>query len=188
MRTRYRLWAALVAIVVASALIATPASADQRNWTDRAGDMWIRGGAAAPEHRVMDIRRVHVAYTDRAVVLRVAFVELARRGRGLGLSLDLRAPTLSEEDWCVTGIGPSIYYSGNWQVSHTECGSVWAFESIDWARNVMRVRIPVDALDGARWVRLRFNSWHDTRAGEFVDNPFMPNIDWRGWTPRLYRG
>jgi hypothetical protein len=188
MRTRYRLWAALIAIVVGSVLIATPASADQRNWTDRAGDMWVRGGAAAPEHRVMDIRGVHVAYTDRAVVLRVAFVELARRGRGLGLGITVRAPTLSENDWCVTETGPETYYTSSWKYNHTECGSVVAHASFDYARNVMRERIPVSYLDGARWVRLRFASWHDTRAGEFVDNPFGPNMDWRGWTPRLYRG
>ena len=187
MRTRYRLWAALIAIVVGSVLIATPASADQRNWTDRAGDMWIRGGAAAPEHRVMDIRGVHVAYTDRAVVLRVAFVELARRGRGLGLGITVRAPTLSEDDRCVTETGPA--YLGDWRYNHTECFvSVVAHASFDYARNVMRERIPVDYLDGARWVRLRFNSWHDTRAGEFHDNALRPNMDYRGWTPRLYRG
>lgn len=185
-------------MVAAAALLLTasaPALAEKTGWRDPAHDMW--SDVVEPGHANGDIRRVHVNHADRAVIIRVTYRDLRRRGYYLGLYGRVRTNTGAVNGFYFE-LGPDGD-SGTWEEGRLEldwfgaCGPDPQVgpSTVDYRLNVIELRIPRCELRqtrreaAPRWVKVQLHTSHAGGSGHYRDDGLTDNRSSRRWTPRI---
>lgn len=163
---------------------------------DGAGDVWkvnIRTShwTLVGEKPAADVRRAVVTHRDRAVVVRVRFVDLRRVGVHTQ-SVGIRTPEGNV-------FAQLTVRAGRWAGRHAlydepegepiGCSSL--SHRIDYASDMVVIRVPRSCLDGPRWVRANLGSrlvvGDRPHRRHFADNPHDDGPYSNGGTTRLYR-
>ncbi len=187
---------ACLALVVAPFLAVGPAQAQKLSWVDAAKDVWRvdmgeveEAPTPAPKRTQADIRRVTVRHTDRAIVVRQSYVDLARKGAGLAVGGTIRTNTGLRRDF---GIWAE---RGRWRGAAEMNGPRGPVDcaighQIDYDRNVTVVTIPRSCLKQPRWVKLQLGAISvagSKQAAFYLDDARSDQAD-LSWTPRIRRG
>jgi hypothetical protein len=184
---------ALAAGVLASMVLAAPASADTVTHTDALHDVVKFDGdnqTNAPTVKEGDVRRVTVAHTSGRVVVRLKYAELSRvnswgaialvrTSAGKQFELDLEA---------ASGIG----WQGKLTVSHATGSTIacpGADRKVDYALDTVRFSVPRGCLGDPRWVKVGVAHVRFVTASKlFGDDAFSPTVgNDLAFTHRLYR-
>jgi len=185
----------LVPILAATALtlvVPMTAQAATLKLVDERGDVhrMAQDGSfvLAPGERRADILSTRIQHTDRAVVVRTRLLDLRREGRSLGMAMRIRtnAGTYREVQLEASRrIGWRGQVSMNSRRRAVECRTT---HSIDYAADVLTLRIPSSCLDNPRWVQLTQVSLFIGGRQFLVDNPHNNRMRINGWTTRIRRG
>ena len=211
-----RIVGASLAVEVVPLLLPTVANADVHVWHDDTRDSWVidRGDypyeiAPAPSHHVGDIVRVLINHTDRAVILRIKFLELKRTGKDMPpdigdfLRLDgrIRGRPTDAGYWrkvtfqWVGGRDRPHGWAGE-GVLHGRQRDTALQSQVDYVRNLIVLRIPRSALGNPPWVRINLGIDHETRdqVAAFIDyagtagyNADIYYPTYHPWSPRVYQ-
>jgi hypothetical protein len=182
-------------VVALVPLSASSASASRLTMTDARGDMIKveEGGGdprPAPGAAIGDAVRTTFRHTDRRVVVRVRFAELAPTGKRLNLWVDLRDETghttiLGVEATRADRDGHPILMTDRGR--DIECAVA---HRISYRRDVIRASVPRRCLGDPESVEFRALTEHVRRswAYAFLDNALSRNLDDRSWTEPVRRG
>jgi hypothetical protein len=189
-----------VVAVCSTLLGVVPADAEHVRGRDRVGDMWVWADTdlpvRAPRAREADIRRIDVRYRPHTLRLTVRFVELRRTGDRVGIDGSIRGPGWDETYFDV--YGKRNHWRGSaslTDIGGTRIACALSFR-IDYAANLIVLRVPSECFRNPRWVRLNVDSRH-TLAGrdyvQFNDAGFGRNAasdgeTWFAWSHRIYPG
>ena len=160
---------------------------------DARGDVWREAAdgtlvKADGEHRV-DILRTRIQHTDRALVVRTKVDRLAREGRQLGLAMRVRT-----NDGTRRLVQLDASRRIGWRGQTVIGGRAGAVEcrtshTIDYANDVMMVRIPRSCLGNPRWVQATLVTVFLGGRTFLADNPHTTTMRLKGlWTDRILRG
>ena len=193
-RPALRVAAAAVAVALVL-LSASAASAARLSVADARGDMIKveEGGSnprPAPGATIGDAVRTTVRHTDRRVVVRVRFADLAPTGKRLNLWVDLRdesghTTTLGVEATRADRDGhPILMTSRGRDIACT------VVHRIGYRRDVIRASVPRRCLGNPESVRFRVYTEHVRRswAYAYLDNALSRNFDDRSWSDPVRRG
>jgi hypothetical protein len=183
-------------LAVAALLVgaAGPASAAEIRLADARGDMWTTGsdgqGVPAPDSNEGDLTRAKVAYRGEKVVVRLAFVDLARRGtyaQYVALLQGRRDGVVRE---VVLTASPS-HWGGRVRVYEKD-GDVVAScpvgHLIDYDRNIVRIQVARSCMHRPGSVRANVNIARADRSGAFFsDNPHDDTARSDAWTSWVRR-
>lgn len=189
-----RVAAAAVAVALVP-LSAPAASAARLTVADARGDMIKveEGGGnprPAPDATIGDALRTTVRHTDRRVVVRVAFADLAATGKRLNLWVDLRDETGRTS---ILGVEATRADRDGHPILMTNRGRDIACavaHRISYRRDVIRASVPRRCLDNPESVRFRVYTEHVRRswAYAYLDNALNRNFDDRGWSGPVRHG
>jgi len=163
---------ASIAACALALTVVSPATAQaaSRTFVDGPGDVWA-GAVKVPDRDQGDILRTTFTHSQRQVVVRTAFADLRRQGRILVFTR-LRTNTGQVRKLSVTATrnqwrGQAMLLTRRGapvrcRISHT----------IDYAANVVVVRLPRTCLDNPRTVEAKFGvaTWNKAQR-VFTDNP-----------------
>lgn len=180
-------------VVAALATSAGPASAEQLRLVDLAGDMWVAAADGsslpAPGSSLGDITRAKVSYRDDKVVVRLKFVDIAKRGSYAQYAAVLQGHNGRTRE-IVIEAGPHRW-DGRARVYKrhgdlvTNCPVV---HRIDYGTDVVRIRVDRACLAKPGSVRANVNIYRADDSGVFYsDNPhdrFDQSDAWSGWVKR----
>lgn len=187
---------AAVAVVLAMALPAAPAAAEQRTVRDARHDM-IRveeGGSnpqAVPGATIGDVVRTKFRHTDRRVIMRTKLAALERTGRRFTVWVDIqngarRKWFLGVEATRRDRNGHTMFFTG--RGIDVRCAALR--HRVNYADDVVRVSVPRRCLDTPRAVRFRLLTEHVRRSWDYawLDNGLAVAQDDRHWTRWMRRG
>jgi hypothetical protein len=177
-------------------LVATAgaASAEQARLVDPAGDMWAAApdgtSVPAPGSSQSDITHAKVSYQGAHVVVRLKFVELARRGSYAQYVVVLQGHRNHRTREVVLEAGPGRW-AGRVRVykPHGDLvGSCPVAHLIDYDADVVRLRVDRTCLAKPGSVRTNVNVYRANSAGVFYsDNPHDRLDQSAAWTPWVKR-
>jgi hypothetical protein len=189
-----RVAAAAVAVALVP-LSASAASAERLTVADAHGDMIKveEGGGnprPAPGATIGDALRTTFRHTDRWVVVRVAFADLAATGKRLNLWVDLRDETGHTS---ILGVEATRADRDGHPILMTNRGRDIACavtHRISYRRDVIRASVPRRCLGNPESVRFRVLTEHVRRswAYAYLDNALSRNMDDRSWSDPVRRG
>ena len=190
---------AVVTAVATSVVLlggATAAQAQTLTLHDSRHDVWS-GSASdrladyqpAPHQQAGDVVMARVRYGPHNVVLTERFVRLGRNGDGdiYGFRLRTQARlhrTIQVQAFRGSWAGTVSMRRPNGQL--VSCDGL--HEHVDYARDLVQVRVPATCLHDPRWVQFSAVSAHITREDRWlVDNPHNDRASHRGWSARVRR-
>ncbi len=197
---KLRLPLSLAVPLAAAALlvsVAPAASAQELALVDGRGDVWASDQAGfaepSPGTDLGDLRRAKLMHRDNQVVVRLAFVDLAKRGTyaQYAITLQGRRGGAHVTREVVIAASPR-HWSGRARVYKprgdlVECT---VHHAIDYDHDVVRLRVDRDCLKRPRATRMNVNTTRADGAGEFYsDNPHDDqgySRDWSGWVRRSH--
>ena len=164
---------------------------------DKRGDMWEGTGpiVRAPQEKRGDVRRTSITHAERALLIRMRFVELQPKTPMYIFAVDLRTNTgLHRSVGLFAGRlrglggpkGRTHFYRRNGQ--DADCAIT---HNVDWRNNTLRIRVPRSCLEASRWVQASASS-HVIAGSEatrtFDDHAHNDRLrDWT-WTKRVHHG
>lgn len=158
---------------------------------DGSADVWTApvGGDAyrlTPERRVGDVLRMRVVHRHRAVTVRLTFVELRRKGEWAHEFAIRRktGPMYAQVE--STGRRPAGRHH-LWQQDGDRLVCHAMSHTIDYADDIVTLRIPRICIGVPRWVRVRNYVVHETGSVVTHDNPHNHEPHPAGFTKGLYR-
>jgi hypothetical protein len=186
--------AALPLAVATLVATAGAASAEQLRLTDPRGDMWMAAAdgssAPAPTSSQGDVIRAKIVYEGRQVVVRLKFVDLAKTGSYAQYVFELQGHRDLQTREVVLEAGPHRW-DGRARVYKphgdlvTNCPVA---HRIDYATEVVRVRLDRTCLDKPGSVRANVNVYRADGAGVFYsDNPHDRLDQSAAWSPWVKR-
>jgi len=137
-----------------------------------------------------DILRTRINHTDRAVVVRTKLARLAREGRQIGMAMRIRTNDGTGR-FVQLAAGRRIGWSGESVVTNRRGAAVQCrtTHTVDYANDVMAVRIPSSCLGNPRWVQATLVTVFFGGRTFLADNPHNTTMRIKGvWTRRLGRG
>jgi hypothetical protein len=164
--------------------------------TDGAGDVWFDPGGSDdnPSTRgsfpPADVKRAVVRHATYALRIRMRFVTLRREG-SQGFEAEIQTPTESQLIASVTSVPGHRRGRHFFSDEGTTCPGMT--HRINYATDVVRMRIPRSCLGRPRWVKVSLNNFMVTTptSGQhdvvYFDNPHN-HEPFGGPTRRLYRG
>lgn len=185
--------AALPLAVAALVASAGPASAEQLRLADPAGDMWVAAADGsslpAPGSSLGDITRAKVSYSGDKVVVRLKFVDIAKRGSYAQYAVLLQGHSGRTRE-IVLEAGPHRW-DGRARVYKRHGDLVQScpvVHRIDYGTDVVRVRVDRACLAKPGSVRANVNIYRADGSGVFYsDNPHdrLDQSDaWTDWVKR----
>lgn len=196
-RTR-RLAVACLALVAAPFVSMGVAHAQNVSLVDGRGDMWRLDESqstetltAAPQHVNGDVRRVTVRHRTHALLVRARFVDLRRSGEAVGLGGDIRTNEGLRRSFSVFGVRHHWRALVELDRRNGDAVDCAITSSIDYAVDVIEVRIPRSCLDDPRWVQLQIGGIHIAGGdvgGFYIDDAQTDRANTKSWTPRLRVG
>lgn len=144
----------------------------------------------AEGERRADILSTRIMHTDHALVVRTELDRLAREGREIGMAMRIRT---NDGTARIVQVFASrrIGWGGETAISNRRGALVQCrtSHSIDYANDVMTVRIPRSCLGNPRWVQATLVSVFFGGRTFLADNPHNTTMRIRGvWTDRIRRG
>jgi hypothetical protein len=185
----------LVVLILAAITFGAPmtAQAATLNLVDERGDVHRLGSdgslVLAEGERRADILRTRILHTDRALVVRTTLLRLRREGSSIGMSMRMRTNDGTyREVQLVAGRG--IGWRGNVVMNNRRGASVECRTSpkINYATDVMAVRIPRSCLNNPRWAQMTLVSVFFGSRRTLADNPHNDRMRVNVWTSRIRRG
>lgn len=146
---------------------------------------WVK---ADGEQRA-DILRTRIQHTNHAVVVRTKLDRLAREGR-LGMAMRIRTNDGTGR-FVQLDVGRRIGWHGKTTITTRRGAAVQCRTShtVDYANDVMAVRIPGACLGNPRWVQATLVTVFFGRRTFLADNPHSTTMRIGGvWTRRIGRG
>jgi hypothetical protein len=145
--------------------------------------------AAEGEQRA-DILRTRINHADHALVVRTKLARLAREGREVGMRMRIRT---NDGTYRLVGIGASrrIGWGGRAFMANRHGADVQCRmgHHIDYATDVMKMRIPSSCLGNPRWVQATLLTVFFGGRTLLADNPHNNTMKFKGvWTERIRRG
>lgn len=144
----------------------------------------------AEGERRADILSTRIMHTDRALVVTTTVDRLAREGRQLGMVMRIRTNdgigrfVQLEAGRRIGWRGETII--GNRRGAEVQCRTS---HTIDYANDVMVVRIPSSCLGSPRWVQATLVTVFFGGRTFLADNPHSSTMRLKGvWTSRIRRG
>jgi hypothetical protein len=136
-----------------------------------------------------DILRTHLEHTDRAFVVRTKLLRLAREGRDLAMSMRIRTNDGTYRELQLEA-NRRLGWRGQVSMNNRRGAAVEcrAAHNINYATDVMAVRIPRSCLNNPRWVQMTMVSIVIGRRRLLVDNPHNDRMRINVWTSRIRRG
>lgn len=191
----------VVAALLGAALLSTASRADDEGalpsqvlLRDGPGDVWqedLRSGARSRVGAVptADVTRARVVHGHYAVRVRMWFVDLRRAGSAV---YTVRMLTGGRLGYALVDIEAakgqwrgSPHFSAWWN-DNIECTRLT--HGIDYAADVVTIRIPRNCLRTPSWVRVRLDSSMSSDAPvDYYDNPHNHRFS-HPYTERLHRG
>lgn len=144
----------------------------------------------AEGERRADILSTRILHTDRALLVRTRLDRLAREGREIGMAMRLRTNDGTGR-FVQLFASRRIGWSGETAISNRRGAAVQCRTShtVDYANDVMTVRIPRSCLGNPRWVQATVVSVFFGGRTFLADNPHNTTMRIRGvWTDRIRRG
>ncbi|HSJ22427.1 MAG TPA: hypothetical protein VK964_17815 [Nocardioidaceae bacterium] len=194
---RKSLAVALSAAVLPALLAAQPAAAGDETsgelvLHDGPGDVWTTpvGGdqyGPAPDRRAGDVLRVRLAHGEHAIRVRMKFVDLRRSGRqrfDVGMRTDAGT-------WYAEVAASKNRWAGRhflWEQSGDTVSCPRMSHRIDYADDVVILRVPRTCVGNPTWARFVVNNFHETRTVLSEDNPHSRDPLPHRLTRRLHRG
>jgi hypothetical protein len=197
-RLAARLAGPVAALVGGTGLLvafAPAASAQELSLVDGRGDVWSSDQAGfaqpAPGADLGDVRRAKLAHRADRIVVRLAFVDLARRGTYAQYAVTLQGRRHGHHVTREVIIAASPrHWSGRARVYKprgdlVDCN---VHHVIDYDRDLVRLRVDRDCLNRPGAARMNVNTTRADGAGEFYsDNPHDDQAysrDWSDWVRR----
>jgi hypothetical protein len=197
-RLAARLAAPVAALVAGTGLLASvapAASAQELTLVDGRGDVWSSDQAGyaqpAPGAELGDLRRAKLVHRGDKIVVRLAFVDLAKRGTYAQYAVTLQGRRHGDHVTREVVIAASPrHWSGRARVYKprgdlVDCN---VRHVIDYDHDFVRLRVDRDCLKRPRAARMNVNTTRADGAGEFFsDNPHDDRAysrDWSGWVRR----
>jgi len=175
--------------------LAAPAVAQAGTFTlaDARGDAHRVGSdgnfVLAEGERRADILRTRIQHTDRAVVVLTKLLRLRREGGRVGVVMRLRT---NDGTYREAQLQASQRIGRRGEVSLltrrgalVDCATT---HNVNYATDVMTVRIPRSCLNDPRWVQITLLSLFDNGRQFLADNPHNERMRLNVWTPRIRRG
>ncbi len=186
--------AALPLAVVTLVATAGAATAEQERLVDPSGDMWASAAdgssVPAPGSSQSDVTLAKVSYQGRQVVVRLKFVDLAKKGSYAQYVVvlqghrDLRTREIVLEAGPHRWDGRARVYKPHGDLV-TNCPVA---HRIDYGTEVVRVRLDRACLDKPGSVRANVNIYRADGSGVFYsDNPHDRLDQSNAWTPWVKR-
>lgn len=187
--------AATAATVAGLTVLAAPADAARRAVDDVSGDMWKveEGGTnptAAPGATVGDFLRTVYNHTEKRVIVKAKFVDLAPTGKRFTVWVEMR-----DQDHHKT-------FAGLQATPANRAGEGFLFSNsgkdidckvrlrIDYDRNIVRAGFPRSCVGNPRWLQFSTlseqvrHSW----SHAWLDNAQTKEIDSRVWSTKVRAG
>lgn len=165
------------------------------NIVDEQGD--VRRLSADGSHFVLaegerraDILSTRIMHTDRALVVTTTLDRLAREGRQIGMSMRIRTNDGTGR-FVDLAASRRLGWAGETSISSRRGAVVQCHTGhrIDYANDVLSVRIPRSCLGNPRWVQLTLVSVFFGGRTLLADNPHTTTMRLGGvWTDRIRRG
>jgi hypothetical protein len=192
-----RLAVALSAAMLPALLAAQPAAAGDETPSelilhDGPGDVWTTpvGGdqyEPAPDQRAGDVLRVRLTHGEHAIRVRMKFVDLRRSARQrfeVGMRTDAGT-------WYAEVAASKNRWAGRhflWEQGGDAVSCRGMSHGIDYADEVVTLRIPRRCVGHPAWARFVVGNFHETRTTVAQDNPHNRGALPHRLTRRLYRG
>lgn len=181
-------------LVVLSLIVGTPlaAQAATLNLVDARGDvhrMTDDGGfERAVGERRADILRTRITHTDRAVLVRTKLRQL-RRERNIVMAMRMRTNDGTYREVALEA-SRRIGWRGQVSMNRRRGATVECATShqINYATDVLAVRIPRSCLNDPRWVQATLVSFLFGGRQFLGDNPHNERMRLNVWTARIRRG
>lgn len=143
----------------------------------------------AEGERRADILRTRLQHTNRAVVVRTKLLRLGREGTDLAMAMRIRTNDGTYREVQLEA-GRRIGWRGQVSMNRrrgatVECGTA---HNINYATDVMAVRIPRSCLNNPRWVQMTLVSVFVGGRQVLADNPHNNRMRLNIWTSRIRRG
>ena len=142
----------------------------------------------AEGERRADILRTGIQHTDRALVVRTKLLRLLREGRSVAMAMRIRTNDGTYREVQLEAgrrIGWRGRVSMNGRRAAVECRTG---HNINYATDVMALRIPRSCLGNPRWVQMTLVSVFVGGRQFLADNPHNNAMRINGWTARIRRG
>ncbi len=138
--------------------------------------------------RRADILHTRIQHTDRALVVRTKLLRLLREGAGLGMAMRIRTNDGTYREVQLQAsrrVGWRGQVSMNGRRTAVDCRTA---HNINYAADVMAVRIPRSCVNNPRWVQVTLVSLFEGGRQFLVDNPHNNRMRINVWTARIRRG
>jgi hypothetical protein len=184
----------VVLIIAALTLTIAPMTAQAATLTvvDERGDVHRMADdgsfVLAEGERRADILSTRIQHTDRALVVRTKLLQLRREGANLAMAMRLRTNDGTYRELQLEAgrrIGWKGQVSMNSRRAAVECRTS---HKINYATDVMSVRIPSSCLNNPRWVQMTLVSLFIGGRQFLADNPHNNRMRINVWTARIRRG
>ncbi len=151
----------------------------------------------APQQRRGDIRRTTLTHSERAVSVRMKFVELERTGAWFSLDVRLRTNTGFWRQATVLGGSKGFFGQPLWRGDtllarrHGHEVNCALTHNIDYVTNVITVRIPRSCLNAPRWVQANatyISARYGSAPVAFLDSAHVVGPRVNVWSSRIRRG
>lgn len=184
----------LAAATLVAGAGAGAASAEQMRLIDPSGDMWASAAdgssVPAPGSSQSDVTRAKVSYEGRQVVVRLKFVDLAKKGSYAQYVVELQGHRDLRTREVVLEAGPHRW-DGRVRVYKPHGDLVPncpVAHRIDYVTEVVRVRLDRACLNKPGSVRANVNVYRADGSGVFYsDNPHDRLDQSAAWTPWVKR-
>jgi hypothetical protein len=185
----------VVPVLVATTLILgapLTAQAASLNLVDERGDVHRatdNGFVLAPGERRADILNTRIQHTDRALMIRTKLLDLRREGSQLAMAMRVRTNSGAYREVQLVA-GRRAGWGGEASMNTRRGGVVECriAHRINYATDVMAMRIPSSCLDNPRWVQMTLFSVFVGGRQFLADNPHNNTMRINGWTARIRRG
>lgn len=164
---------------------------------DGPGDVWtgtdnqdVSRWVEAGPRPAFDVTRMRVVHGSDTVAARMRFADLRRRGELIYI-VKVRTPELTARALVYSGegfgAGQHMLVEDNEEWAEIPCRGM--VHRVDFARDVVDVRIPSQCVDDPSWVQVQaldFAWVEGRRVMGYTDNPHNHRATVTGFTPRLY--
>jgi hypothetical protein len=188
---------ALSAVVLPALLAAQPTAVGNEMPSelvlrDGHGDVWTSpvGGdeyRPAPDRRAGDVRRVRLVHGQRAISVRMKFVDL-RRSAWQRFDVAMRTDTGT---WYAEVVASKKRSAGRhflWEQGGDAVSCTAMSHRIDYAQDTVTLRVPRRCVGNPAWARFLVTNYHQTSTLTSQDNPHNRAAMPDRLTRRLYRG
>ena len=184
----------ILAAVTLTLVAPLTAQAAVLNIVDARGDVH-RGTNSGPlvldqDEKRADILSTRIQHTERALVVRTKLLRLAREGTRVETAMRIRTNDGTYREVLLMA-GRRIGWSGMVGMQNRRGATVQCRtgHSINYATDVMAVRIPSSCLGSPRWVKMTVISAFRGGRKFLADNPHNETMRINGvWTSRIRRG